>query len=95
MLQVTQRRRTCATAANPRSSRSHAFYVLDAVLPGGRGKGRLFLIDLAGSERIASGDSLAKQVETAYVNSSLSELGIALRNLGSRSVTALSAQRSM
>ncbi|CAK7896267.1 kinesin-like protein Kar3p [[Candida] anglica] len=87
-------RSTAATKSNERSSRSHSIFILK--LEGKNFKtnkicrGTLNLIDLAGSERLASslatGDRLK---ETQAINKSLSCLGDVIHALGQKSNQAL------
>eukprot|EP00039_Didymoeca_costata_P020051 m.339864 g.339864 ORF g.339864 m.339864 type:complete len:1156 (+) comp19011_c0_seq1:358-3825(+) len=85
------RRTQEATAANRTSSRSHA--VLEVVVEHQASStntktiqtGRLFLIDLAGSERAANtGNTGIRMVEGQHINRSLLALGNCINSLGGR-----------
>ncbi|NXY77120.1 KIF19 protein, partial [Glareola pratincola] len=79
------------TAANPTSSRSHA--VLQVTVRqrhrgGGLRRGRLFMIDLAGSERAAQTQNRGQRMkEGAHINRSLLALGNCIKALSHRAST--------
>lgn len=85
--QGTANRHVGATKMNDRSSRSHMVFTImvERLEESGEVKrGRLHLIDLAGSERLnRSGAEGDRAVETISINKSLSAIGRVLASLGS------------
>jgi len=82
-------RQVSATACNPRSSRSHTVFSMNAeieLIDGTLIKNRLNLVDLAGSERadkaMTSGDKKAMK-ETQNINLSLTVLGKVINEIAS------------
>ena len=80
MAQGSENRATAATGMNAGSSRSHSLFIVTlAQKNGGTGeaiKGKLFLIDLAGSETVAKTNVSGVQLEELKkINKSLSALG--------------------
>jgi kinesin family member 5 len=90
MIAQGQRNRiTCATKMNEHSSRSHLILQLtlsQTALPDGPSKtSRLFLIDLAGSEKISKTGAEGKVLEEAKkINLSLTNLGNVIKALSER-----------
>ena len=84
-----QNRATAATKMNHSSSRSHCLLciqvkVMDS-LEGNSRHGKLFLIDLAGSEKVAKTKAEGQQLEEAkLINKSLTTLGHVINNLTDR-----------
>ena len=83
-----QRRHTAPTNLNNKSSRSHLIVCLDVVgqHPGGLiTNSRLYLIDLAGSERVKESGVAGEQfTEAKNINKSLSCLGRVLQSLAQK-----------
>lgn len=79
MAEGTARRASAGTALNERSSRSHSVVTVFAEGVDGAGRvvsGRLHLIDLAGSERVARSEATGDRLKEAqHINKSLSALG--------------------
>lgn len=87
--QGQRNRITCATKMNEHSSRSHLLFQLtlsQTALPDGPSKtSRLFLIDLAGSEKISKTGAEGKVLEEAKkINLSLTNLGTVIKALSER-----------
>lgn len=87
IISIGQKNRiTCATNMNEHSSRSHLIFLLtlnQTIMPDGASKtSKLFLIDLAGSEKISKTGAEGKVLEEAKkINLSLTNLGKVIKAL--------------
>ena len=80
------RRRTASTGMNDQSSRSHAVVLIELTQKdterGGSKTGRLYMVDLAGSEKVSKTGADGETLEEAKnINKSLSALGLVIMNL--------------
>ena len=87
LAEAVRNRSTAATRLNERSSRSHSIFMLQLSGTNAqkdlRCRGTLNLIDLAGSERLASSHVVGDRLkETQAINKSLSSLGDVIHALG-------------
>jgi kinesin family protein 5 len=81
-----QRRRVASTGMNDQSSRSHAVVLIELhqkdVEKGGAKTGKLYMVDLAGSEKVSKTGADGETLEEAKnINKSLSALGLVIMNL--------------
>ena len=80
------RRKTATTGMNDDSSRSHAVVLIELIQKdlerGGSKSGKLYMVDLAGSEKVSKTGAAGETLEEAKnINKSLSALGLVIMNL--------------
>jgi kinesin family protein 5 len=86
MKQGNVRRKTATTGMNDDSSRSHAVVLIELIQKdlerGGSKSGKLYMVDLAGSEKVSKTGAAGETLEEAKnINKSLSALGLVIMNL--------------